>query len=83
MPNLKSFNTLVFFLLILFSYFTYGQQQNNYWNFGFNCMVDFSGAQPNGMTTSAIFSPEQWQLFQMSQQVKCSFTMMAQVFGIN
>lgn len=59
MPNIKSFSTLAFFFLILISYFNYGQQQNNYWNFGFNCMVDFSGAQPNGMTTSAIFSPEQ------------------------
>ena len=45
--------------LIIQTYFVSAQLQNNYWNFGFNCMVDFSGAQPNGMMASAIYSPEQ------------------------
>ena len=45
--------------LIIQTSFVSAQLQNNYWNFGFNCMVDFSGAQPNGMMASAIYSPEQ------------------------
>ncbi len=54
----RNFIFLVLSLIIQTS-FVSAQLQNNYWNFGFNCMVDFSGAQPNGMMASAIYSPEQ------------------------
>jgi gliding motility-associated-like protein len=53
-------NSLSFIVIIIFSAFgCYAQLQNNNWTFGYYCKVDFSGAQPNGMTTSASYSNEQ------------------------
>jgi gliding motility-associated-like protein len=52
--------TLLYSAILIFSAFgSYAQLQNNYWTFGYNCKVDFSGAVPNGMTTSASYSNEQ------------------------
>ena len=49
----------VSFYTILFTFQSLGQLQNNHWTFGFNARVDFSTIPPNGMTPSAIYSPEQ------------------------
>jgi gliding motility-associated-like protein len=52
--------TLLYLVIFIFSAFgCYAQLQNNNWTFGYYCKVDFSGAQPNGMTTSASYSNEQ------------------------
>ncbi len=52
--------TLLYLVIFIFSAFgCYAQLQNNNWTFGYYCKVDFSGAQPNGMTTSASYSIEQ------------------------
>lgn len=59
MLNNKRKFIFVILSLIIQTSLVFGQLQNNYWNFGFNCMVDFSGPQPNGTITSAIYSPEQ------------------------
>jgi len=59
MPILKRYSLFLILTFTVQKTVVFAQLQNNYWNFGFNCMVDFSGAQPNGMLSSAIYSPEQ------------------------
>ena len=55
--NKNSFFLLIGFILNHF--LCTSQLQNNHWTFGFNAQVDFSVNPPNGMTGSAINSPEQ------------------------
>jgi gliding motility-associated-like protein len=59
MLNNKMKFIFVILSLIIQTSIVFAQLQNNYWTFGFNARVDFSTIPPNGMTPSAIYSPEQ------------------------